>query len=197
MTETEEMENEELEETEEETEEEKSSQKKENKIELDFSMDAIERIKTEAESAKDGLSKAIGAYLVEKMANDEPLKQAYKDRKITLKAVCGFITECAKKKLGGVNGAVDDEEVYGWAIHYVQDEPVKVSESNSYTLTKEEKESARAKAIREYEAAERKKLEDKAKREAERQQAKIRKAEEEREKSGQMSLFDDMSLFGL
>jgi len=192
MTETEEMENEEIEETEEE-----SSPKKENKIELDFSMDAIERIKTETESAKDGLSKAIGAYLADKMANDEPLKQAYGDRKITLKDVCGFITECAKKKLGGTSGAVEDEEVYGWAIHYVQDEPVKVSESDSYTLTKEEKESAKEKAIREYEAAERKKLEDKAKREAERQQAKIKKAEEEREKSGQMSLFDDMSLFGL
>ena len=125
MKETEEMENEELEETEEETEEE-SSPKKENKIELDFSMDAIERIKIETESAKDGLSKAIGAYLAGKMAEDEPLKKAYEDRKITLKAVCGFITECAKKKLGGTSGAVADEEVYGWAIHYVQDEPVKI-----------------------------------------------------------------------
>lgn len=196
MKETEEMENEELEETEEETEEE-TSPKKESKIELDFSMDAIERINIEAESAKDGLRKIVGGYLAEKMAKDEPLKQAYKDRKITLKAVCDFITECAKKKLGGTTGAVESDEVFGWAIHYVQDEPVKVSESNSYTLTKEEKESARAKAIREYEAAERKKLEDKAKKEAERKQAKIRKAEEEREKSGQMSLFDDMSLFGL
>ena len=195
MKETEEMENEEIEETEEETEE--TSQKKENKVELDFSMDALERINIEVESAKDGLSKAVGAYLADKMAEDEPLKKAYKDRKITLKAVCGFIIECAKKKLGGVNGAVEDEEVYGWAINYVQDEPVKVSESATYTLTKEEKESAKAKAIREYEAAERKKLEDKAKKEAERQQAKIRKAEEEREKSWQMSLFDDMSLFGL
>ena len=196
MKEIEEMENEEIEETEEETEEE-SSPKEKSKIELDFSMDAIERVKIEAESAKDGLSKAIGAYLAGKMAGDEPLKQAYKDRKITLKAVCGFITECARKKLGGASGAVEDEEVFGWAIHYVQDEPVKVSESAAYTLTEEEKESAKAKAIREYEAAERKKLEDKAKKEAERQQAKIRKAEEEREKSGQMSLFDDMSLFGL
>lgn len=196
MKETKKMENKEIEETEEETEEE-SSPKKESKIELDFSMDAIERIKIEAESAKDGLSKAIGAYLADKMATDEPLKQAYKDRKITLKAVCDFITECARKKLGGTSGAVEDEKVYGWAIHYVQDEPVKVSESATYTLTKEEKESAKARAIREYEAAERKKLEDKAKKEAERQQAKVRKAEEEREKSGQMSLFDDMSLFGL
>ena len=196
MKETEKMENEEIEETEEKTEEE-SSPKKENKIELDFSMDAIERINIETESAKDGLSKAIGAYLVGKMAEDEPLKKAYEDRKITLKATCDFITECARKKLGGTSGAVDDDEVYGWAIHYVQDEPVKVSESATYTLTEEEKESAKAKAIREYEAAERKKLEDKAKKEAERQQAKIRKAEEEREKSGQMSLFDDMSLFGL
>lgn len=196
MKETEEMENEELEETEEGTEEE-SSQKKENKIELDFSMDAIERIKIETENAEGSLGKVIGEYLADKMAKDEPLKQAYKDRKITLKAVCDFITDCARKKLGGTSGAVADEEVYGWAVHYVQDEPVKVSESNSYTLTKEEKESAKAKAIREYEAAERKKLEDKAKKEAERQQAKIRKAEEEREKSGQMSLFDDMSLFGL
>lgn len=196
MKEIEEMENEEIEETEEETEEE-SSPKEKSKIELDFSMDAIERINIEAESAKDGLSKAIGAYLAGKMAKDDLLKQAYKDRKITLKSVCGFITECARKKLGGASGAVEDEEVFGWAIHYVQDEPVKISESATYTLTEEEKESAKAKAIREYEAAERKKLEDKAKKEAERQQAKIKKAEEEREKSGQMSLFDDMSLFGL
>lgn len=196
MTKTEEMENEEIEETEEETEEE-ASPKKESKIELDFSMDPIERIKTEIESAEGSLGKVIGEYLAGKMAEDEPLKQAYKDRKITLKAVCDFITECAKKRLKGVNGAVWHEEVFGWAIHYVQDEPVKVSESATYTLTKEEKESAKAKAIREYEAAERKKLEDKAKKEAERQQAKIKKAEEEREKSGQMSLFDDMSLFGL
>ena len=64
MKETEEMENEEIEESEEGTEEE-SSLRKENKIELDFSMDAIERIKIEAESAKDGLSKAIGAYLAD------------------------------------------------------------------------------------------------------------------------------------
>lgn len=196
MKETEEMENEELEETEEKSEEE-SSPKKKNKIELDFSMDAIERIKIETENAEGSLGKVIGEYLAGKMAEDKPLKQAYKDRKITLKAVCGFVTECAKKKLGGTSGAVWHEEVFGWAIHYVQDEPVKVSESATYTLTKEEKENAKAKAIREYEAAERKKLEDKAKKEAERQQAKIKKAEEEREKSGQMSLFDDMSLFGL
>ena len=96
-----------------------------------------------------------------------------------------------------------DEEIYGMAVHYYDESDLgdypKVSSCNVIVnhrieLTEEEKAEARKKALESYEAAERKKLEDK---ERKRLEAEKKKAEEAREKAkavreseGTGSLFD-------
>jgi len=183
-------------ESEEETDEEIKDaveEVKEEKIKLDFSLDPVERLKQELEAAKnDFMATAIGQYVLNEFAANEPLKNAYKDRKITLEAIVKYVNSCAAKQLNNKNGAIEDKVVFGWVIHYIQDEEVKVSAKDSYEvkLTKDEKEKAKAEALKKYEAEELAKLKKQQEREEKAKQKAIDKEKKRYEESGQMQLFD-------
>lgn len=183
-------------ESEEETDEEMNEvveEVKEEKIKLDFSLDPVERLKQELEAAKnDFMATAIGQYVLNEFATNEPLKNAYKDRKITLEAIIKYVNSCAAKQLNNKNGAIEDKVVFGWVIHYIQDEEVKISKNDSYEvkLTKDEKEKAKAEALKKYEAEELAKLKKQQEREEKAKQKAIEKEKKKYEESGQMQLFD-------
>ena len=185
---------EEMEEESIENEEENSEKESSNKIKLNFSMDPVERLEIEISASNDNLEVGIGKYLSEQLKCDSALARAYFERKITLSNVAKYVTECAKKHLNNKSGGIEDKIVFGWVLHYVQDENVKVPEAESVTLTKEDKESARARALKRYEEEELAKLrkaEEKAKaREEKKRQDAIEKEKKMHEESGQMSLFD-------
>lgn len=176
-----------------ETENVEVEETKEEKIKLDFSLDPVERLKQELEAAKnDFMANAIGQYVLNEFATNEPLKNAYKDRKITLEAIIKYANSCAAKQLNNKNGAIEDKVVFGWVIHYIQDEEVKISAKDSYEikLTKEDKEKAKEEALKKYEAEELAKLKKKQEREEKAKQKAIEKEKKKYEESGQMQLFD-------
>lgn len=166
-------------------------------LKLDLTMEPVERLKTEIEFRKEDPNvKCIGEFLLKQFETDEPLKNAYKERKVTLDAIYTFIRDQASKKQ--INGCamVSSEEVFGWAIHFIQDGsiPNELQNATEVTLTKEKKASLTAQAEEEFKQQELARLaKEKADAEAkekERKRKALEKEKKEREESGQMSLFD-------
>lgn len=151
-------------------------------IELNFEMDPVERNQIETEHTSNGMLKCIGNYLLEQFKKDEVLKNCYKDRKITLEAIECYVNTCANKYLNGVNGGVEDKVVYGWVLHYVQDEKVEITEAATVTLTEQEKKDAHAEALKEYKADMMHELEQRG--------SKAAKPKKEKKDNGQLSLFE-------
>jgi len=189
---------EELEESE-EVEEETPKKEKKIKLELDFDMDPIERLRKEIDFSDDPNEKAIGEFLIIELGKDNVLKTDYATKKVTLNKILDFVTNEAKNRLKTKSGTqcvmISDQEVYGMVIHYVHDGDIPEEKGNKYVLTKEEKKSLQEQAREEYLAEERRKIEEAERKKREREEAARKKALEkekkEREESGQISLFDD------
>lgn len=98
---------------------------------------------------------AIKKYLDEFAQNDVHFAQKYENPKKSISECCSFIASEVKKM--GVCG-LEDSEVYGLAVHYYDEEDVKVEPVGDYMvacnhhveLTEEQKEEARAEAIKQY-----------------------------------------------
>lgn len=167
-------------------------------VELDWNMDPIERIAEESKALpkNDFMGLAIAAYLAAEMKKDQNLLEAYSNRKVTLKSILESVMATASKKLGGNNGQIPDQEVYGWAVHYVMDGNIPSentkSESLKITLTKEDRVAAKEAAVKELQKEELEKLRKKEAAKIKRQQQKLEEEERRRRESGQMSLFDFM-----
>jgi len=189
---------EELEETE-EVEEQEPKKEKKIKLELDFDMDPIERLRKEIDFTDDPNQKAIGEFLIIELGKDNVLKGDYATKKITLDKMFKFVTNEARNRLKTKSGTqcvmISDQEVYGMVIHYVHDGDIPQEKGTKYVLTKEEKKSLQEQAREEYLAEERRKIEEAERKKREREEAARKKALEkekkEREESGQISLFDD------
>ena len=169
-------------------------------LKLDLTMEPVERLKTEIEFRKENPNvKCIGEFLLKQFETDEPLKNAYKERKVTLDAIYTFIVNQARKKQINRCAMVSSEEVFGWAIHFIQDGsiPNELQNATEVTLTEEKKASLTAQAEEEFKQQELARLaKEKADAEAkekERRKKAIEKEKKEREESGQMTLFDDFN----
>ena len=185
------MTDEELNEVEEEEEPQKEASD-DGEISLDYDMDPIERLQIEIDNEKDGFVSVIGNFILEQFKKDEVLADCYRTRKVTLKVVSEKIYAQAKAYAKGSSSlAVDNEVVYGWALHIVQDEKLETPKSDSYKLTKKDKETAKAKAIAQFEQEEYAKLVAAKKKAEEKEKAKRLAEKKKREESGQISLFDD------
>lgn len=79
------------------------------------------------------LKEGIGKYLLE----HPELKQKMDEKKVTMDNILEYVNETAQKKLDGKNGAVSDEEVYGWVVHYIEEAGKPLLESP--VINKEEK----------------------------------------------------------
>lgn len=185
------------EEEEAEVEETPVDDSKKEKLELDFNMDAVERLTKEVEFTDSEYKKVVGNFLLKKFAEDEPLKKAYFERKVTLDEVWNSIVESARKKASGANSCcMSDEEVFGLAIHFVQDGKVEVAKKETYVLSKESKESLKERAEKEFVEEQKRKLEEAERKRIEKEErAKekaIAKEKKHQEESGQLNLFDLM-----
>ena len=77
----------------------KKAKEEKQKISLDWDMDPIERLTVEMNSLDESayMARAIAEYLIEEFKKDENLKEAYKNRKVTLEEIVSHITKEAQK----------------------------------------------------------------------------------------------------
>lgn len=95
---------------------------------------------------------SIKSYLDKRAAEDELFAVTYKKENKNLDECCNYVMECAKK--GGCAGYSDDE-VFGWAVHYYDEDDIKnikpisgsVIVNRSVELSEEEKAEAKGKAM--------------------------------------------------
>ena len=101
-----------------------------------------------------GFKETIKAYLDKRALEDELFAVTYKKENKNLDECCNYVMKCAKD--GGCAGYSDDE-VFGWAVHYYDEDDLKnikpisgkVIINKSVELTEEDKAEAKAEAMRE------------------------------------------------
>ena len=94
----------------------------------------------------------IKAYLEKRTSEDELFAVTYQKENKNLDECCNYLMECAEK--GGASGYSDDE-VFGWAVHYYDEDDIKdikpisgkVIVNHSVELTEEDKKEAKEKAM--------------------------------------------------
>lgn len=94
---------------------------------------------------------AIKAYLDERAEQDSLFAQTYAKENKSIQECCQYIIGEAKKRTFSTNGgsmsAISDEEVYGMAVHYYDEDDIKVEKSNdSVKVTHSGKPKDKAKA---------------------------------------------------
>lgn len=142
------------------------------------------------ENAKSPYITAVANFLREQFKKDEKLASDYDANKIELKALWEYIyTAAIDKKIAGSNCVImTDDEVFGLAIHYIQDGFKEKSRAKVRPAYDSEAEKAKAVALAKKEAAA-----IRERNEAERLKAKLEKQEAKRKASGQLSIFDFMN----
>lgn len=95
----------------------------------------------------------IKNYLEKRAAEDELFAKTYAKENKSIDECCNYVMKCAKE--GGCAG-YSDEEVFGWAVHYYDEDDIKdikpisarVVVNNSVELTEEEKVKAKEMAFK-------------------------------------------------
>lgn len=95
---------------------------------------------------------AIKNYLDKRATEDELFAVTYQKESKSLDECCNYVMECAQK--GGAAGYTD-EEVFGWAVHYYDEDDIKnikpisgkVIVNQSVELTNEDLADAKQKAL--------------------------------------------------
>ena len=131
---------------------------------------------------------AIKSYLDSRAASDELFAVSYAKENKNLDECCNYILGEAKKRGNAV--AMTDEEVYNLAVHYYDEDDIKVkkvhnarvavssSTSAPVELTEEEKSSAKERALKAYQESEQKKIEEAHKRRLEKKREKAAQQQE-------------------
>ena len=83
--------------------------------------------KENKETKPDALEIAIMAYLDKRAAEDQLFAASYAKEKKSIKECCEYIRGEAKKLSTGNVAVVDDATVYGWAVHYYDEDNIKVN----------------------------------------------------------------------
>lgn len=153
--------------------------------------------------ASDPFVKVIGEYIEKEKQADPLFAKCVDDQPTkTVDGCVNFILQEVKKS--GIAGWTDDE-IFGMAKHFYDEKELKdpgairakVVVNHHVELSSEDKAQAKEKALKEYQEAERKKLEQKAKadkeREAKREEQRIKALQEKRERESKLQL----DLFGM
>lgn len=109
--------------------------------------------------AKEGIKPIIVAYLEDRAKNDELFAKAYAKENKSIDECIDFIFGEACKMGNAV--CVSDAEVFEWAVHYYDEDNIKINKTvgtrrrasagiDAIELTDEEKAELRAKAEKEY-----------------------------------------------
>lgn len=94
----------------------------------------------------------IKAYLEKRASEDELFAVTYQKENKNLDECCNYVMKCAKE---GNYGGYADSEVFGWAVHYYDEDDIKnikpvsgkVLVNHSVELTEEDKKLAKEKAM--------------------------------------------------
>lgn len=106
----------------------------------------------------------IKKYLDERAAQDPQFAISYAKPNKNLDECVDYIMSEARKEIKGSSGYLEDEKVFGWAVHYYDEDNIKVEKQNGWRampgkhskveeaaakveLTEEEKEQARKLAM--------------------------------------------------
>ena len=135
----------------------------------------------------EGKNQEILLDYLEKNAS-EPLAEKINTGAKTLAGCWEFIRKEARKQAMNGVAVIEDAEVFGWAVHYFEEDDIKEGKISSNTQTPEQ---LRRMAIEAKRKAQREKAAQKAAEAAERQRQKEEKAN--KAVAGQFSMFD---LFG-
>ena len=102
--------------------------------------------------ASNAFKESIKLHLEKRAAEDKLFAETYKKENKNLDECCNYIMQCAQK--GGCAGYAD-EDVFGWAVHYYDEDDIKnikpangkVIVNHKVELTAEEIAEAKQKAI--------------------------------------------------
>lgn len=141
---------------------------------------------------------AIRTYLDQRAVNDPQFATAYAKENKSIEECCRYIIGEAHKQQENGRAVISDEEVYGMAVHYYDEDDIKIEEVHggavchnaaTYEPTDEEKQQARERALQlleeeQYQTAKK----EKKRQEKEKQDEEKRKIEEAQKR--QMSLLN-------
>lgn len=86
---------------------------------------------------------------LDKMAQEDfAFAERYKDEKKSLNGCINYIKAQAKKQAKSGFAAVEDAVVYGWAVHYYQEEDIKTEEVKAKVVTPKVEKPAEIKPIK-------------------------------------------------
>lgn len=102
--------------------------------------------------ASNAFKETIKAYLEKRASEDELFAVTYQKENKNLDECCNYVMKCAKE---GNCGGYSDDEVFGWAVHYYDEDDIKnikpvsgkVVVNHSVELTEEDKKLAKEKAM--------------------------------------------------
>lgn len=132
--------------------------------------------------------RAVKAFLDDKAAKDPAFAEKYKSEKKNIADCCKFIIAEVKKSCKGNEAACTDEYVYGLAMHYYDEESIKVPANapscrvvvpGSVELSEADKKEAREEAMRRLKEQE---VQEQIRKERQRQEAAEKKAEAARKR---------------
>ena len=147
----------------------------------------------------------VGNFLKTEFEKDEQLSEDFTKNAIKMDKLWAYIVDEARKKAVKGSCCIADAEVFGLAIHYIQDgykETLAKKEAQAQKKAKavckssddEDGEYSSYPTIEELqEQAKKREAESKAKKEAEKAKAALEKQEAKRKASGQLSIFDFMN----
>lgn len=103
---------------------------------------------------------AIKNYLDNRAKSDELFAAKYNNPKKSIQECCQYITGEAYARAEGGTAVISDEEVYGMAVHYYDEENIEIrkaprassTRSQEPKLTKKQQEDLRLQAEKEYKA---------------------------------------------
>lgn len=95
----------------------------------------------------------IKAYLDKRAEEDSLFAVTYAKENKNIKDCCSYITSQAKKQASNGCAMIEDDIVYGWAVHYYDEDDIKVEKTsnvrsgvnNSVPKTEVKKEAPKAK----------------------------------------------------
>lgn len=73
----------------------------------------------------------IKAYLDKRASEDSLFAVTYAKKNKNIKDCCSYITGRAKKMQSGGCAVISHEEVFGWAVHYYDEDDIKVEKTSN------------------------------------------------------------------
>lgn len=82
-------------------------------------------------SANNSFQDTIKAYLDKRAGEDSLFSVTYTKENKNIKDCCSYITSQAKKQASNGCAAISDDVVFGWAVHYYDEDDIKVEKTSN------------------------------------------------------------------